>query len=131
MQNPLAESERSEPQPDLMLLAARPDRYASGHPRPDEVLLLVEVAETTLNFDRHTKIPFYADAGIGEVWLVDPVHDRIDLYTEPAPGGSQVTRRVERGEAVAPSALPDLKREVDRIIPPPARNGIGKRTPIT
>ena len=87
------------------------------------MLLLVAVAETTLNFDRRTKIPFYADAGIGdagigEVWLVDPVHDRIDRYTEPAPGGYRVTRRVERGTAVAPSALPDLKREVDRIIPP-------------
>ena len=117
VQNPLEESEHSEPQPDLMLLADRQDRYSLGHPGPEEVLLLVEVAESSLDFDRHTKIPSYAAAGIREVWLVDLIHDRIDGYTEPAPGGYQATRRVERGEAVAPTALPDLKLEVARIIP--------------
>ena len=117
VQNPLAESERSEPQPDLMLLAERTDRYASGHPAPEEVLLLVEVADSTLAFDRRTKIPLYAADGIREVWLVDLVHDRIEVYTDPAPGGYRVTRRVERGETVAPTALPDRQLAVDRIIP--------------
>ena len=117
VQNPLAESERSEPQPDLMLLAERADRYASGHPASEEVLLLVEVADSTLAFDRRTKIPLYAKDGVREVWLVDLVHDRIEVYTDPAPGGYRMTRRVERGETVAPGALPDLQLAVDRIIP--------------
>ena len=118
MQNPLAQSERSEPKPDLMLLAERSDRYASGHPGACDVLLLVEVADSTLDFYRHIKIPLYAADGIREVWLVDLVHDRIDVYTEPAAGGFRKTQRFERGAAVAPTAQPDLKLEVDRIIPP-------------
>ncbi len=118
VQNPLAESERSEPQPDLMLLAERADRYASGHPAPEEVLLLVEVADATLDFDRRTKIPRYAADGIREVWLVDLIHDRIDVYTDPAPEGYRTTRRVESTEGIAPAALPDLRLSVDRIIPP-------------
>ncbi len=118
VQNPMVESDLSEPQPDVMLMAARPDRYALGHPGPDEVLLLVEVAESSLNFDRRTKIPFYASAGIREVWLVDLVHDCIDVYTGPGSGGYQVTRSVEMGETLAPSSLPDLELEVARIIPP-------------
>ena len=117
VQNPLAESEHSEPQPDLMLLAERSDRYAGGHPAPGEVLLLVEVADSTLAFDRRTKIPLYAADGVREVWLVDLVHDRIDVYTGPTPGGYRMTRRVERGATVAPTALPDLQLAVDRIIP--------------
>ena len=117
VQNPLAESEHSEPQPDLMLLAERSDRYAGGHPAPEEVLLLVEVADSTLAFDRRTKIPLYGADGVREVWLVDLVHERIEVYSDPAPGGYRVTRRVGRGEKVAPTAIPDLELEVDRIIP--------------
>ena len=122
VQNPMAESEHSEPQPDLMLLAERSDRYADGHPAPEEVLLLVEVADSTLAFDRRTKIPLYAADGIREVWLVDLVHDRIEVYTDPAPHGYQAMRRVERTESIAPEALPDVRLAADRIIPPrPAR----------
>ena len=117
VQNPLAESDRSEPQPDLMLLAHRHDWYAFGHPGPDEVLLLVEVADSSLAFDRGTKIPLYADAGIREVWLVDLEHDRIEAYTEPVPGDYRSTRRYAPGESLTPSALPDLKVEVAEIIP--------------
>lgn len=118
VQNPMAESDHSEPQPDLMLLAERADRYATGHPAPDEVLLLVEVADSTLDFDRRTKMPRYAADGIREVWLVDLVHDRIEVYTDPAPDGYRTTRRVERTESIAPAALPDLRLEAGRIIPP-------------
>ena len=78
--------------------------------------MLVEVADSMLAFDR-TKIPLYADDGVREVWLVDLVHDRLEVYTDPALGGYRVTRRVGRGEKVAPTAFPDLKLEVDRIIP--------------
>ena len=60
VQNPLAASDRSEPQPDLMLLIPRDDSYASGHPGPEDVFLLVEVADSSLKYDRRAKIPFYA-----------------------------------------------------------------------
>ena len=71
VQNPLAESNLSEPQPDLMLLIPRDDHYDYGHPRAADVLLLVEVADSSLDYDMNTKVPFYARAGIREVWIVD------------------------------------------------------------
>ena len=69
--NPITLGERSEPQPDLALLRPRADYYASGHPTPDEVLLVVEVGDTTAEWDRRHKLPLYAAAGVAEVWLVD------------------------------------------------------------
>lgn len=118
VQNPLAASDRSEPQPDLMLLAPRGDAYAAAHPGPQDVLLLVEVADSSLQYDRRAKIPFYAAVGVREVWLVDLEHDRVEAHTQPAPDGYRVTRRFGPGESVEPSAFLDLRVEVARIIPP-------------
>ncbi len=117
VQSPLAESDRSEPQPDLMLLALRDDWYAHEHPGPADVLLLVEVADSSLDYDRDTKIPTYAAAGIREVWLVDLEHDRIEVYTEPARGDYRVRQRAAIGDAIAPEAFPDLQVDVAGIIP--------------
>ena len=117
VQSPLAESEISEPQPDLMLLAHRDDRYDFGHPQPQDVLLLVEAAESSINYDRHTKLPFYAAAGIREVWIVNLQADRIESYTEPEAGGYRVTRGYGLGDRLAPAALPDLQLAVAQIIP--------------
>ena len=118
VQNPLAVSARSELQPDLMLLVERDDDYALGHPDPADVLLLVEVADSSIDYDRRTKIPLYARAGIREVWLVDLEHDRIEASSEPASDGYRVTRRHGLGESLSPVALPDLTLQTDRIIPP-------------
>ncbi len=70
-QNPIGLGERSEPQPDLALLRWRPNFYADADPRPEDVLLIIEVADTSLAYDRDIKVPLYARAGIPEVWLVD------------------------------------------------------------
>ena len=118
VQNPLAVSDRSELQPDLMLLVERDDDYAFSHPEPADVLLLVEVADSSIDYDRRTKIPSYARAGIREVWLVDLEHDRIEACSEPTPDGYRVTRRHALGDSLSPAALPDLTLETDRIIPP-------------
>src|SRR2546426_2118990 len=71
VQNPVALTETSEPQPDLALLRPRADFYAAGHPGPEDVLLMVEVADTSATSDRAVKVPLYARAGIEEVWLID------------------------------------------------------------
>ena len=117
VQNPLVCSERSELQPDLMLLAERDDDYAFSHPEPADVLLLVEVADSSVDYDRRTKIPFYATAGVREVWLIDLEQDCIESCSEPASVGYRVMRRYALGESLAPAALPDLTVETDRIIP--------------
>jgi Uma2 family endonuclease len=117
VQNPLVESDLSEPQPDLMLLAHRDDRYDFGHPRAQDVLLLVEVAKSSLGYDRRTKVPFYATAGIRELWIVNLHTDQIESFTEPVPGSYRVTRRYRLGESLTPAAFPDLQLAVAQIIP--------------
>ena len=117
VRNPLVHAEDSEPQPDLMLLAQRDDHYDFGHPRPRDVLLLVEVADSSVGYDRRTKLPFYAAAGIRELWIVNLQHDRVESYTEPAADSYRVARRYRLGESVAPAAFPDLHIAVAQIIP--------------
>lgn len=82
-QNPARLGMYSEPQPDLMLLKPKTDFYASGHPMPEDVLLVIEVADTSLKYDRDTKVPLYARHGIPEVWLVDIENRRLTVYREP------------------------------------------------
>ena len=117
VQNPVAADPYSEPQPDLMLLAHRDDYYDFDHPGPGDVLLLVEVAASSLDYDRHTKVPFYALSGIREVWIVDLEADRIETYSNPEAGNYRNTKRYVPGDTLAPSALPDLRVAVSALIP--------------
>ena len=117
VQNPVAADTYSEPQPDLMLLAHRDDYYDFDHPGPGEVLLLVEVAASSFDYDRHTKVPFYALSDIREVWIVELEANRIEVYSDPEAGNYRNVRRHVTGETVAPSALPDLEVAVAAVIP--------------
>ncbi|MDQ6783809.1 MAG: Uma2 family endonuclease [Actinomycetota bacterium] len=87
VQNPIRLSERSEPQPDVALLEWRDDLYRMQLPVPADVLLVIEVADTSVATDREVKVPGYGRAGIPEAWLVDLVADVVEVHTEPAPGG--------------------------------------------
>ena len=116
VQNPVHLGERSEPQPDLALLRSRPDFYAKAHPGPEDILLLVEVAETSVELDRDVKLPLYARAGVPEVWLVDLPGERIEVYRKPTPQGYQEVRQVRRGERVASQAFPDIGLAGEEIL---------------
>jgi Uma2 family endonuclease len=116
VQNPILLSERSEPQPDLTLARPRPDFYAQTHPRPGDIFLVVEVAETSVEVDRGVKVPLYAQAGISEVWLVDLAEERIEVYRQPSPQGYQQVQHLRRGERLAPLSLPDLVLAVESIL---------------
>ena len=85
--SPLCVDDRSEPQPDLMLLRPRADDYMRTHPRPADVLLLVEVANASLDYDRSVKAPLYARSGVREFWIVDLVGRRIEVHREPGADG--------------------------------------------
>ena len=122
-QSPLVMPDNSEPEPDAMLLAWREDRYAFRAPRPEDVLLLVEVSDSTLRYDRDVKMSLYAAAGVPEAWLVNLREDWIESNTQPTADGYQVTRRYELGDTIAPQAFPDLTIPVERIIPPRAEGG--------
>lgn len=83
VQNPISLDENTMPQPDVALLKSRSDSYSSAHPRAEDVLLIIEVAETTLAYDVKVKLPLYARAGIPEAWLIDLEQGRITRYSDP------------------------------------------------
>lgn len=116
VQNPIRLGEHSEPQPDVALLRPRPDFYADAHPGPRDVLLLVEVAETSPEYDREVKLPLYARAGILEVWLVDLAQGAIELCRQPSTQGYGELRRLGRGQAVSPLTIPALVVAVDEVL---------------
>jgi Uma2 family endonuclease len=107
VQNPVRLDEYSEPAPDVALLRRRADYYESGHPTPADVLLLVEIADTSTAADRQVKIPLYARTGIPEVWLVGLNEYTIGVYRDPSPAGYRTVLTVQRGESLAPLAFPD------------------------
>ncbi len=116
VQNPIHLDEHSEPQPDATLLRPDPTFYAAGHPRPEDILLVIEVGESSGEFDRQTKIPLYARAGVAEVWLVDLSAQAIDVHLDPAPEGYRSVRRASCGSPLSPSEVTDLPIPVEEIL---------------
>ncbi len=102
VQNPVRLDDHSEPQPDIVLLRPRADFYASAHPTPDDTLLAIEVAESSLAFDRKVKAPLYATKGVPELWIIDVAGEAIEMYSQPQDTkGYAIIRRAQRGESIA------------------------------
>ena len=116
VQNPMRLDDLSEPQPDLVVLQPRPDFYAAFHPRPEDTLLVIEVAETSLNWDREVKRARFAAAGVAEVWIVDLGAGMVEVATEPGPSGYAQVRRLGPAEAIEATAVPRLTCTVASII---------------
>lgn len=115
-QNPVRLGTYSEPQPDLALLRPRADFYASAHPGPGDTLLVIEVAETSLPFDRQIKLPLYARTGVPEVWIANLSEEAIEVHRQPSPDGYRDVSRRTRGEHVSPAAFPDVTLAVAEIL---------------
>ena len=115
-QNPLVTDPEGEPQPDLAVLEPRASFYRDRHPAPADVLLLIEVADTSLQYDRGEKVPLYAEAGLREVWLVDLPGNAVELYRESRGGRYTDVHTARRGETIAPLAFPELTLSVDEIL---------------
>ena len=116
VQNPLRLSEHSEPQPDLAVVLPRSDHYRHAHPRAADIFFLIEVSDTTAEFDRTVKLPLYARAGIREVWIVDLAAACVEVYRQPGADGYERMERFMRGQSVAPQAFPDLFLSVNDIL---------------
>jgi Uma2 family endonuclease len=82
-QDPITLPNNSEPEPDIVIARLRPDDYLNSHPSPEDVVLVIEVADSTIKFDRETKAPLYANAGISEYWIVNLMDDRLEIYRQP------------------------------------------------
>ena len=107
VQNPVRLNDRSEPEPDVALLEPK-DVYGRRHPRPEDVLLLIEVADTSLDLDRDVKSLLYARAGIRELWVLALGERRVHRYRGPGPDGYAEHAVVERGGALDIAALPEV-----------------------
>lgn len=112
VQSPIKLSDHSEPQPDLTILRYREDFYTSAHPAPADVLLIIEIADSTLQYDRDTKIPLYAKAGIPEAWLLDLVNRRVAVYRYPSADGYRQIQFPAPDEQISPTLLPELTLRV-------------------
>jgi Uma2 family endonuclease len=116
-QNPVSLPPDSEPQPDLLLLKPRLDRYRNALPTAADVMLLVEVADTTSKYDREIKLPMYARQGIAEVWLIDLKSGTIEIYREPSSKGYRKLLRPERSDTIAAALLGDVRLPITEIWP--------------
>jgi Uma2 family endonuclease len=117
VQNPVRLSRHSEPQPDVVLLRLRADQYADGLPGPEDVLLIVEVSDTTVAADRKVKLPLYAAAGIPAAWLVNIPRRSIEVHREPRGGRYQQVTVFRTGESISPLMLPEVSIAVEDILP--------------
>jgi Uma2 family endonuclease len=109
-------SDHSLPQPDYAVLAPRPDHYRTAHPRPQHVLLLIEVADTSLDYDRGVKRALYARYGIPELWIVNLVDRTVEVCRSPGPDGYASVTMAERGAVLEPERVPGARISVADIL---------------
>ncbi len=119
VQDPVHLDDMSEPEPDIAIVHLRTDFYAKGHPQPPEIHLLIEVADSSLVYDRRRKIPQYAAAGVLESWLANIPERVLEVYRKPGPAGYEESLRLRSGDSVAPLAFPDCTVGVDEVLGTP------------
>ena len=117
VQGPVRLDETSEPQPDLMLLKWQDDFYAAAHPTPADVLLLIEVSDTTVAFDKNVKLSLYARSMIPEVWIVNLPERTIEAYSAPSGVEYTESRWVGEDGALSPVCFEDVSLPVGAVLP--------------
>ena len=115
-QNPLLLSDESEPQPDIAVFRFRDDYYAEQLPTPADTLLIIEVADSSLDFDRLVKLPRYARGGVPEVWIVNLAAGVIEAYREPVMGEYRETQQVQRGEILKLPGVASAQVSVEDVL---------------
>ncbi len=115
VQNPIQLDDQSEPQPDIALLKNRDDFYAEKLPTADDILLVIEVADSSLEYDRETKIPLYARANIQEVWLVNLMENTVEVYSDPSPDGYNTITKRRHNQTISPKSFPDMTAVASEI----------------
>ncbi|HVG33274.1 MAG TPA: Uma2 family endonuclease [Pyrinomonadaceae bacterium] len=116
VQNPVQVDEYSEPLPDVALLKPRDDFYAQANPQAADVFLIIEVADSSVEYDRDIKVPLYARASVAEVWLVNLPKETIEIYSQPLEGKYLEIRLVKRGESLSAKSIPYLTIDAHAIL---------------
>jgi len=115
IRNPVRLDEFSEPEPDVVLLKYRPDYYKTQHPGPEDVFLLIEVADASLEYDRN-KLPTYGRAGIAEVWIVNLNEAVVEVYREPHFTGYSSKTVLRDSDQAVPQAFPEAAVNVGELL---------------
>ena len=116
VQNPIRLSEYSEPQPDVTLLRPRDDFYTEAHPNAADVLMVIKVADTSLEIDRKVNLPLYTETGIPEAVIIVLPEQIIELHAEPIAGQYQVVKTLRRGDYLESESIPNLRLSIDAIL---------------
>lgn len=115
VQGPLRLDAYNEPEPDLLLLRPRADHYQARHPSAADVLLVIEVADSSLAYDRTVKVPLYAKFGIPELWIVNLPERAVEIYAEPRDGGFTVHEQQRKG-VLTPRLVPTVAIDVEALL---------------
>ncbi len=116
IQGPIRLDDSSEPQPDLVVLTPRQDFYKRALPEPADVLLVIEVADSSLAYDRSVKTPLDARAGIAETWIINLIDRWIEVYRDPAPVGYTTQYKILTGKTIAPQTFTDVTIQVSELL---------------
>ena len=121
-QEPIILSADSEPEPDVAIARNRSDNYLSSHPEPADILLVIEVSDSTLKYDRNTKLSLYAEAGISNYWIFNLVDIQLEMHSEPyrkiqGDFGYQLQRVVLPNGVVVIPGFPDLSLDLSSVFP--------------
>ena len=116
-QEPVHLNAKSEPEPDIAVVQLPLTRYSDHHPYPEEVLLLIEVADTTLNFDRKKKAVSYARAGIADYWVIDVKGEQVFVFRDPGAKSYQQETVWAKDATLTLLAFPDVSVKVQNFFP--------------
>ena len=121
-QDPITLPSKSEPEPDFAILRKRADNYLSAHPTPEDILLVIEIADSTLKYDQETKLPLYAEAGISDYWIFNLVNNYLEAYSEPYQDsqgnfGCRMKRIVLPNQTIIIPCFPELLLDLFKAFP--------------
>ena len=122
-QSPIVLANKSEPEPDFAIVQNRTDDYLSAHPSPGDVLLVMEVADSSIDYDKNVKIPLYAEAGISDYWIFNLFNNQLEACSEPYQDnkgkfGYKNRRILLPNQVIALPCFPDLSLDLSRVFPP-------------
>lgn len=122
VQDPIVLPSTSEPEPDFTIVQNRSEDYLSAHPTPADILLLIEISDSSLDYDQNVKVPLYAEAGICDYWIFNLVDNWLEVYSEPSQlsrgkFGYLNKRIVLPNQAIALPPFPDLSLDLPKVFP--------------
>jgi Uma2 family endonuclease len=116
-QDPITLSNNSEPEPDIVIARLREDNYVDSHPSPADIILVIEVADSTIKFDREIKAPLYATAGIIEYWIVNLTDDRLEIYRQPEGSIYTDIKIITPPRSINLPQFPEIKLNISGFFP--------------